>query len=261
MKEDKAFLDVIERAKQGDKLAFQQIVGKYKNQVISIAYEMVDNFEDAKDISQIVFVKTFRRLYENNNYPITNLFSWLYRVTTNASFNFIKRNKKHKHEELLDNILGELKDEKQDVEKIYQNNLIKQAINDSMKNLTQRQRKVFMLKELKGLHIEEVAQKTNMSRDYAQGYLERAKEKLRSTLTKHHPQLIKKMGVKYKKRGTIKRKFTDQEGLRIRKEYEEEGLSGYVLAKKYKCGSATIRQTIIRAGGKVSTRKGRRKNN
>jgi RNA polymerase sigma-70 factor (ECF subfamily) len=192
--EDKDLLEIIERAKNGDQAAFQQIVDKYKTQVASIAYKMVGDYEDAKDISQIVFVKTYQNLV---NFDTTKkLSTWLYRITINASIDFIRKHKKHKHE-LLDNIFGELKEKKQDVEKIYQRSLIKWAINDSMEALNTRQKAVFVLRDLEGLDIKEVAQITGMPQATVRWYLHRARSKLRSELTKHHPQILKKMGIKH----------------------------------------------------------------
>ena len=191
--EDKELLEVIERAKKGDQPAFQRMVDKYKTQVASIAYKMVGDYEDAKDISQIVFVKTYQNLV---NFDTTKkLSTWLYRITINASIDFIRKHKKHKHE-LLDNIFGELKEKKQDVERIYQRSLIKWAIDDSMGALNPRQRSVFVLRDLEGLDIKEVAQITGMPQATVRWYLHRARSKLRSELAKHHPQLLKKMGIR-----------------------------------------------------------------
>lgn len=192
--EDQDLLDIIEKAKKGDQPAFQQIVDKYKTQVASIAYKMVGDYEDAKDISQIVFVKTYQNLV---NFDTTKkLSTWLYRITINASIDFIRKHKKHKHE-LLDNIFGELKEKKRDVEKIYQRSLIKWAIDDSMEALNPRQKAVFVLRDLEGLDIKEVAQITGMPQATVRWYLHRARSKLRSELTKHHPQILKKMGIKH----------------------------------------------------------------
>ena len=192
--EDKDLLDIIERAKKGDQSAFKQIVDKYKTQVASIAYKMVGDYEDAKDISQIVFVKTYQNLV--NFDTSKKLSTWLYRITINASIDFIRKHKKHKHE-LLDNIFGELKEKKQDVEKLYQRSLIKWAINDSVETLNPRQKAVFVLRDLEGLDIKEVAQITGMPQATVRWYLHRARSKLRSELSKHYPQLLKKMGIKH----------------------------------------------------------------
>jgi RNA polymerase sigma-70 factor (ECF subfamily) len=192
--EDEALLQIIERAKKGDQSAFQKIVDKYRTQVASIAYKMVGDYEDAKDISQIVFVKTYQNLEDFDT--TKKLSTWLYRITINASIDFIRKHKKHKHE-LLDNIFGELREKKQDVEKLYQRSLINWAIKSSMDALNPRQKSVFVLRDLEGLDIKEVAQITGMPQATVRWYLHRARSKLRGELTKHHPQLLKKMGIKH----------------------------------------------------------------
>jgi RNA polymerase sigma-70 factor (ECF subfamily) len=192
--EDESLIQVIDRAKKGDQSAFQTIVEKYRTQVASIAYKMVGDYEDAKDISQIVFVKTYQNL---DDFDTTKkLSTWLYRITINASIDFIRKHKKHKHE-LLDNIFGELKEKKADVERLYQRSLINWAIKSSMEALNPRQKSVFVLRDLEGLDIKEVAQITGMPQATVRWYLHRARSKLRGELTKHHPQLLKKMGIKH----------------------------------------------------------------
>ena len=192
--EDEALLQIIESAKKGDQSAFQKIVDKYRTQVASIAYKMVGDYEDAKDISQIVFVKTYQNLEDFDT--TKKLSTWLYRITINASIDFIRKHKKHKHE-LLDNIFGELREKKQDVEKLYQRSLIDWAIKSSMESLNSRQKAVFVLRDLEGLDIKEVAQITGMPQATVRWYLHRARAKLRGELTRHHPQLLKKMGIKH----------------------------------------------------------------
>jgi len=193
-KEDESLIQIIEGAKKGDQSAFQKIVDKYRTQVASIAYKMVGDYEDAKDISQIVFVKTYQNLEDFDT--TKKLSTWLYRITINASIDFIRKHKKHKHE-LLDNIFGELREKKADVEKLYQSSLINWAIKSSMEALNPRQKAVFVLRDLEGLDIREVAQITGMPQATVRWYLHRARSKLRGELTKHHPQLLKKMGIKH----------------------------------------------------------------
>jgi RNA polymerase sigma-70 factor (ECF subfamily) len=192
--EDAELLQIIERAKKGDQSAFKKIVDKYRTQVASIAYKMVGDYEDAKDISQIVFVKTYQNLDDFDTSK--KLSTWLYRITINASIDFIRKHKKHRHE-LLDNIFGELREKKQDVEKLYQRSLINWAIKNSMEVLNPRQKAVFVLRDLEGLDIKEVAQITGMPQATVRWYLHRARSKLRGELTKHHPQLLRKMGIKH----------------------------------------------------------------
>jgi RNA polymerase sigma-70 factor (ECF subfamily) len=193
-KEERELLDTIKKAQKGEEAAFQKIVQKYRAQVAGIAYRMVGDYEDAKDISQMVFVKVYQNLQRFDT--TKKLSTWLYRITINASIDFIRKFRKHRFE-MLDNIIGELKEKKNDVEKVYQRGIIRWAIKEALDNLNPKQRSVFVLRDLEGLDIKEVAQITGMPQATVRWYLHRARAKLRDELIKHHPNILEKAGIKY----------------------------------------------------------------
>ena len=54
---------LISRVKQGDKNAFTELVGRYRNQVGALAYRMVSDYDEAADITQIVFMKMAKTVF------------------------------------------------------------------------------------------------------------------------------------------------------------------------------------------------------
>src|SRR3972149_3831836 len=193
-KKEEELLEIIKKAQGGDQEAFQEIVQRYKVQVAGIAYRMVGDYEDAKDISQMVFVKIYQNLHRFDT--TKKLSTWLYRITINASIDFIRKFRKHKLE-VLDNIIGELKEKKNDVERVYQRGLIRLAVDEALESLNPKQRSVFVLRDLEGLDIKEVSQVTGMPQATVRWYLHRARAKLRDELVKHHPSILEKAGIKY----------------------------------------------------------------
>ncbi|MDP3025740.1 MAG: sigma-70 family RNA polymerase sigma factor [candidate division Zixibacteria bacterium] len=193
-KKEEELLEIIKKAQGGDQEAFQEIVQRYKVQVAGIAYRMVGDYEDAKDISQMVFVKIYQNLHRFDT--TKKLSTWLYRITINASIDFIRKFRKHKLE-VLDNIIGELKEKKNDVEGVYQRGLIRLAVDEALESLNPKQRSVFVLRDLEGLDIKEVSQVTGMPQATVRWYLHRARAKLRDELVKHHPSILEKAGIKY----------------------------------------------------------------
>ncbi|HVP35575.1 MAG TPA: sigma-70 family RNA polymerase sigma factor [Terriglobales bacterium] len=193
-KKEEELLGIIKKAQGGDQEAFQEIVQRYKVQVAGIAYRMVGDYEDAKDISQMVFVKIYQNLHRFDT--TKKLSTWLYRITINASIDFIRKFRKHKLE-VLDNIIGELKEKKNDVEGVYQRGLIRVAVDEALESLNPKQRSVFVLRDLEGLDIKEVSQVTGMPQATVRWYLHRARAKLRDELIKRHPSILEKAGIKY----------------------------------------------------------------
>jgi RNA polymerase sigma-70 factor (ECF subfamily) len=92
MKEDKD-LEAVRKCLQGEVDAFEPIIVEYQKPVLKLVYRIVRNFEDARDISQSVFVKAFAGLSSFD--PGYKFFSWLYRIAINESLNFVgKRNRR-----------------------------------------------------------------------------------------------------------------------------------------------------------------------
>lgn len=75
-----------------DPKAFERIVDEYEKKIFNLVYRMVNNYEDAMDITQTAFMKAYdKRDYYNPNY---NVFSWLYKIAVNEAINFIQKRKR-----------------------------------------------------------------------------------------------------------------------------------------------------------------------
>ena len=84
---------LIERCKRGDRRALEQLLGDYERPVYNVAYRIVGNPDDAADVTQAVFLKTFEQLDQYK--PEFKFFSWIYRIAINEAINQIKRNANH----------------------------------------------------------------------------------------------------------------------------------------------------------------------
>jgi RNA polymerase sigma-70 factor (ECF subfamily) len=83
---------LIERCIEGDRQAFEALLIKYEKPVFNAAYRMLNNREDASDVTQTVFLK----VYENFDSfdPSRRFFSWVYRITLNESINWLGKQKR-----------------------------------------------------------------------------------------------------------------------------------------------------------------------
>ena len=90
--------DVVWVAKclQGDPAAYETLVRRYQRILFNVAYRLTANREDARDITQNVFVRAFERLESYD--PARKFFSWIYRIAVNESLNY--RRQQHAHEPL-----------------------------------------------------------------------------------------------------------------------------------------------------------------
>ena len=67
-------------------------MAKYEKTIFNIAYRLVNDHEDAMDITQTVFLKAYEKLDTYN--PAHKFFSWFYRICVNESLNHISKRKR-----------------------------------------------------------------------------------------------------------------------------------------------------------------------
>ncbi len=80
---------LVERCRNGDRAAFSALVVRYQRQVFHAAYRMLGDREDARDATQVVFMKVAERLDRYD--PKYRFFSWIYRIAINESIDAIRR--------------------------------------------------------------------------------------------------------------------------------------------------------------------------
>src|SRR6266516_2468080 len=92
---------LVETIRNGEPEAFEQLVRRKTSKVYSLCYRIIGNAEDAKDISQLVFIKLWENL---EKYDAKFAFdTWLYRMVTNVAIDFL-RNKQSRDNAVNSNL-------------------------------------------------------------------------------------------------------------------------------------------------------------
>lgn len=81
--------ELMERCQKGDRKAFETLLVRYEKPVYNAAYRMLHNAEDAKDVTQTVFLKVFENIDQFDTSQ--RFFSWVYRIALNESINWLKK--------------------------------------------------------------------------------------------------------------------------------------------------------------------------
>src|ERR1700719_1114938 len=71
----------------GERRAFDLIVERHRRTVYQLCYRFVGNHEDARDLSQDVFIRAYRRLGKVRGGA--SLATWLYRIGVNVCLNHV----------------------------------------------------------------------------------------------------------------------------------------------------------------------------
>ncbi len=189
--DDEKVKKIIARIKQGDKQAFTELVKRYRNQVASLAYKMVNDYDEAADIAQDVFVKMSKNIWRYDEKK--KFYTWLYRITVNAAIDYIRKHNRHRHEPLEE--VFNFQDEYQPgPDDNYHRWQIDEYIKIATDSLNDKQRSAFMLRDVEGCKIGDVANIMNMPEATVRWYLHRARNKIRQELTHKCPHLLMLFG-------------------------------------------------------------------
>jgi RNA polymerase sigma-70 factor (ECF subfamily) len=80
---------LMEQCIKGNRQAFETLLVRYEKPVYNAAYRMLHNRDDARDVTQTVFLKVYENLdhYDSKH----RFFSWIYRIALNESINVLKK--------------------------------------------------------------------------------------------------------------------------------------------------------------------------
>ncbi len=174
---------LIERIKNGDLSAFDELMNRYKRQIYQLALRMTGNHEDAEDITQEVFVRTFHAIPSWK--PRASLYTWLRTVTMNLCIDY-HRSKVRRQTQSLDDkdvfITDLSADSSYDPLENIQNKELKQRILWAADKLSSQQRKAFMLCHYGGLPLKEAADIMGCAVGTIKAHLSRATAKMRDLL-------------------------------------------------------------------------------
>ena len=79
---------LLQRCQAGDTRAFEELLAAYERIVYTLALRMIGDREEARDITQAVFLKVFRGLATFD--PRRRFFSWIYRIAVNESIDRLR---------------------------------------------------------------------------------------------------------------------------------------------------------------------------
>jgi RNA polymerase sigma-70 factor, ECF subfamily len=168
--------DLMTRVKNGDLVAYNQIVNKYKNRLMNVILRMIQSSEEAEDIVQ----ETFLRVYQHrDSFDFQHCFStWLYTIALNLARNELRKRKRFKFYDIFD-MQG--KETEIAVEMKLPSNL-PQHLERAIDGLPEKYKTAFVLRDMQELPYEEVAQIMNIPLGTVKSRVNRARALLKDKL-------------------------------------------------------------------------------
>ncbi len=172
--------DLVARAREGDKEAFEAIVRATYVDSYTLAHRLVGNEEDARDVVQEAYMRAYRGLKRFRG--DAQFTTWMYRITANCAATHLGRRARHRHDELPDD--AQIVDLSPDGDP--EANAARSALRDRLRlalaDLPPKLRAVVVLRDIYDLPHEAIAAELGISESAAKVRLHRARRKLRERL-------------------------------------------------------------------------------
>ena len=186
-KNTKDDLELVKRAAEKDPKAYEKLLKKYRKSVYYMLLKIVNNTDDAEDLTQEAFAKAFNSLHKfDSKYAFS---TWLFRIATNNCIDFIRKKRvqtvsidtSYENDE-GDSFQFDIKDPDDNPDEVMLRKQRKEYLSIAVEKLPEKYKKLVDLRYFQELSYEEVAVELNLPLGTVKAQLFRARELLANEL-------------------------------------------------------------------------------
>jgi RNA polymerase sigma-70 factor (ECF subfamily) len=173
--------ELIERARGGDAAAFNEVVLAYRKRILGTISRLIGRPEDVEDVAQEVFVRLY---YSLDQLRTPEVFEpWLYRLTVNASYDYLRRSKRRGESRMADlseqqvMMADSMAGGKQNLED-RQRGEVREFVDALFRHVSDEDRLLLTLKEVEGLSLKELEKIYNVNENALKVRLFRARQRV-----------------------------------------------------------------------------------
>lgn len=165
----------------GRELAFQELVERYQGRLLNFIYRTIGDRERAEDLVQEVFIRVYRHIHR---FDTTKKFStWIYTIASNLAKNEL-RNRSRNPLILFQTISSSRTEDERPLEfedytsrpdDLFQKRHLRAIVEETVAQLPEHHRQVFVLREIEGKSYEEIAEITDCNLGTVKSRLNRAR--------------------------------------------------------------------------------------
>lgn len=176
--------EIIKSCIHGDQAAFRILVDRYTDFAFSVAFRIINDEEESKDIVMESFVSAWQHMGRFN--PDRNFGNWLFRIIVNRCYDTLRKQSRVSlinPDQDLWNRLGVFSES--NPERELSNKETGRIIRQLTGRLSAKQKMVFILSELEGLPHEDISEITGMAKTSVKSNLNHARRKIGEMIEKY----------------------------------------------------------------------------
>ncbi len=168
--------DIIIKALEGNIESFESIYKTFSGFVYNVAFRVVNNRDEAQEVTQEVFLAVYRKL---ESFKFKSSFkTWIYRITVNMSINYAKKRPKAQNRTVEYDDNKEFNKTIDSVGEKIEREQQEKVISTLLESLNPDQRACVVLRSIEGLSYQEIAESLNININTVRSRLKRARETL-----------------------------------------------------------------------------------
>lgn len=180
--------DLLVSMRDGDEAALNELIVRKTRPLLQLAQRILGDAEEARDVVQVTFFKVWenRGKFDDRWSPNT----WIYRIASNLAIDHLRsRRSREKSSEPVRQHLRQVADGRaqRDLSRLEQGE-VAAIFRDLATGLSEKQRLVFLLREIEGLSSQEVAQIVGCRESTVRNHLFNARKQLRRELVRRYPE-------------------------------------------------------------------------
>jgi RNA polymerase sigma-70 factor (ECF subfamily) len=165
----------------GEERAFQELVERYQTRLLNFIYRTIGDRERAEDLVQEVFIRVYRHIHR---FDTSKKFStWIYTIASNLAKNEL-RNRSRNPLILFQTITNNREEGERPLQfedftsrpdDLFEKRHLRQLVEETVDQLPEHHRQVFVLREIEGKSYEEIAEITDCNLGTVKSRLNRAR--------------------------------------------------------------------------------------
>lgn len=170
--------ELVGAAQHGDAASFEELVRRTSADAFTLARRLVSDDDDARDVVQEAYLRAYRSIGRFRG--DAQFTTWLYRITANCASTHLGRRRRHRHDELDEEVdVADTKPE-HDPQIAADASALRDQLERAIADLPPRLRAVVVLRDIYDLSHAEVAEQLGISESAAKVRLHRARRRLRT---------------------------------------------------------------------------------
>lgn len=173
--------ELIQRARDGDHAAFNQVVQVYRKRILGTVARLIGRIEDVEDVGQEVFLRLYFSLDQLRTPEVFE--PWLYRLTVNACYDHLRRQRRRNESRMADLsetqvVLADASAGTKQQEESERRKRITEMVSALLGAVSEQDRILLSLKEIEGLSLKELEKVYGVNENALKVRLFRARQRV-----------------------------------------------------------------------------------